>query len=648
MNLKKFYDKYFAFIFIFIFLVLSILLITHHELWRDEVHAWNIANTSESLSQFVYYMRQSEGTPYLWNFILFLASHFITKNIEIIKVIHLIVATASAFLILKFAPFNKIIKVLLIFGYFFFYEYAIISRNYALGILFILVFCILYKNKHKNILPISITLFFMGACNMYSFFISVFFILLLLIDFINERKNIFQKINKVSLSFSAIIVIAEMIMIYWQIGGQFTSNFATNPNFKVLLQSKLVNIKSLPSIIVNAFLPIPNNNINFWNSNFIVNSLSGLSLSLLILLSVILIIISVYLLNKKLRIIFIFCFIVIISFMLFFYFGSIRHWGHVFVLFIACLWLSKEGEKMTNFYMYKPRKIIFNIFIIFILSCSVLGSIISFYYDYKFPFSNAKNVAEYVKENYDLDDLVIVGHKNYTTEPVAGFLNKDFYYPQEKKFSRVFNMYSTGTISANEILSAGIELKIKNPNKNIIVLNDISNEIIKEDAANLDFDLKKVFLNAIVQDENYQLFLLNDNFSAKLVQRVDIENISANFININNCEINSKNNKLYIKALSDDPFFELNFKFPSLNEKDRYFIRIGIETFSGCDLELYYKRMNSNFNPDDLSTRKIFEGYNDVVIELKNINSLESLRVDPVNVRTECIIDKIEIYKSIN
>jgi len=140
MNLKKFYNRFFPYIFIIIFLALSILLITHHEFWRDEVHAWDIAKDSQSLSQFVHYMRQSEGTPYLWNFILFLVSHFISSNIEVMKVIHLTFSTAAAFLFLKFAPFNKLARVLFVFGYFSFFEYSIISRNYAMGIMLIFIF----------------------------------------------------------------------------------------------------------------------------------------------------------------------------------------------------------------------------------------------------------------------------------------------------------------------------------------------------------------------------------------------------------------------------------------------------------------------------------------------------------------------------
>ena len=161
------YKKYFPFIFTAVFLTISIALIYHHEFWRDEITTWHLGSENSSINEFIANMKNNVGHPYLWFFILYLISHFITQNPESMKIAHLAVSTISVFLILKYAPFNKIIRVMLIFGYFFFYEYSIVSRDYAIGVLFIIIFCVLYINKYKNILPISIVLFFIGQSNMY-------------------------------------------------------------------------------------------------------------------------------------------------------------------------------------------------------------------------------------------------------------------------------------------------------------------------------------------------------------------------------------------------------------------------------------------------------------------------------------------------
>jgi len=62
------------------------------------------------------------------------------------------------------------------------------------------------------------------------------------------------------------------------------------------------------------------------------------------------------------------------------------------------------------------------------------------------------------------------------------------------------------------------------------------------------------------------------------------------------------------------------------------------------ELVIYYKRTNSQYNEKDKSSIELRIGLNTVIIIVKNINKLERIRIDPVNLKTDCIIDKIEIY----
>ena len=79
-------------------------------------------------NEFIKTIDMNGNNTYSWFAILYFISHFITQNPESMKIIHLAISTVSVFLILKYAPFNKIIRAMLVFGYFFFYEYSIISR----------------------------------------------------------------------------------------------------------------------------------------------------------------------------------------------------------------------------------------------------------------------------------------------------------------------------------------------------------------------------------------------------------------------------------------------------------------------------------------------------------------------------------------
>jgi len=300
---------------------------------------------------------------------------------------------------------------------------------------------------------------------------------LLLIDFIKQRNNEFKKVNKISLSFSIVIALSEIVLVYWQIGGQFLGNFVQNSALKAIISGYLAKIKLMPTILLNSYIPIPVINLNFWNTNLLVNLLSKTNIIVTALIALIFVIISVLLLNGKLKAIFLVNLFVILNFMIIFYFGSIRHWGHIFILFFACLWLSKNDEEQPSFYTLKSRKLLLNIFIIMILACSLVGSVTAFYYDYRFPFSNGKNVSQYLKKNFNIDNILIIGYKNYTTETIAGYLDKDFYYPEEQKFSKVFNMSTRQQISANNFLSDTIKLKLQNLNKEILIINDKGSEL---------------------------------------------------------------------------------------------------------------------------------------------------------------------------
>ena len=98
-NKKDFWDKYFPFIITAAYLILGIILITRHEYWFDEIHAWVKASRSTSIPELVSWVRTYEGVPFTWHFILYFLSHFISDNLEGMKVVHLTLSTVSAFLI---------------------------------------------------------------------------------------------------------------------------------------------------------------------------------------------------------------------------------------------------------------------------------------------------------------------------------------------------------------------------------------------------------------------------------------------------------------------------------------------------------------------------------------------------------------------
>lgn len=121
-----------------VFLLIGGYTIAHHELWADELHSWNIAKGSNGFWDLIN-NRRYEGHPPGWYFICWVISKF-THQLMYMQLVHFVIAALAVFLVLFCSPFRLITRLLIPFGYYFLYEYAVLSRNYAIVV--VLTFCI--------------------------------------------------------------------------------------------------------------------------------------------------------------------------------------------------------------------------------------------------------------------------------------------------------------------------------------------------------------------------------------------------------------------------------------------------------------------------------------------------------------------------
>ena len=108
-------------------------MIINHELWRDELQAWRIATSSGSIDE-LFSNSRYEGHPAIWYLSLYLISR-LSDNPIAMQVLHILIGISATFVMCKYAPFSRWQKASLSFGYFMFFEYFIVSRNYAFGVL---------------------------------------------------------------------------------------------------------------------------------------------------------------------------------------------------------------------------------------------------------------------------------------------------------------------------------------------------------------------------------------------------------------------------------------------------------------------------------------------------------------------------------
>src|SRR5512138_361965 len=105
--------------------------LARHEMWHDELNSWDVARDAHSLPGLFANMH-FEAHPALWYLCLYLVTR-VTVDPRGMQLLHLVIATATAALIAWKSPFTTLERWLLAFGYFFVFEFAVISRGYALG-----------------------------------------------------------------------------------------------------------------------------------------------------------------------------------------------------------------------------------------------------------------------------------------------------------------------------------------------------------------------------------------------------------------------------------------------------------------------------------------------------------------------------------
>jgi hypothetical protein len=122
--------------------------IRYHEKWADEAQAWLIARDLDLRTIWFHELRY-EGSPGLWHTILWVAQHIFHAGYGAIGYIGLTFAIAGTAVLLFFAPFPRIVRWPLAFGYVMLYQYAVIARPYTLLPLFAFCAAIFFRDIRR-------------------------------------------------------------------------------------------------------------------------------------------------------------------------------------------------------------------------------------------------------------------------------------------------------------------------------------------------------------------------------------------------------------------------------------------------------------------------------------------------------------------
>lgn len=488
----------------FAYIAIEITGMLFHPMWRDEIHPWSMAGASSSIWDLLH-RKAIEGHPDLW-YILIYMLRIVSDNPLSMQLMHSAIAILTVFLVLKYAPFTRIQRGLLVFGYFYLFEYAIISRNYAIGLLLITLILILYRQRTKYLFLHALILFFLAQTNVYGLIFCIAFLMTWFFEFFFNTKLRDELLSrKVTSLISLTLILAGIAFSIYSIIPPATGYFASvsHVEFSKITMDDIIRALS---VAWKSWFPLPKLNLQFWDSNFISEWDIKLPLSLFLMF-------SAGVLFIKRPVIF-FLYITgmsgIIAFILLYYHGYIRHQGHAYILLISCLWLRgyyPESNSrfrlsfLNRYHDWLQRN--FRYLFLFMLAVQVLAAMYAVTVQFFVPFSAAKMTAGYI-EQHKLNRFMIAGDQDMALEPVAGYLKKEVFFFSRNAFSTYLIYDNLRILPERSSILVKADSLLKAHNDTILLV--MNYPLLTDSFVNL----KEIqsFEKSIRDDEIYYLYLL--------------------------------------------------------------------------------------------------------------------------------------------
>ncbi|UKO96082.1 hypothetical protein [Nostoc sp. UHCC 0870] len=487
---------------IIIFSVLGFIGVINHSMWRDELNPWLIVRDSESFGDLIANIRY-EGHPVLWYFSLaFLRK--IADNPLIMQIFHLTITIFSVSIFCLYSPFNYQQKFLFTFGYFPFYEYLVISRNYAFSMLFIFTFCAVFSSRKITYFYLAILLGLLANSSAYALFVSFSLSLTLLAEFCfdgEHRQQYFSQSRKHDLFLSAGIIVFSFLLSIYIIIPPVDSYLHGGLDDGWLIKLDIHHLlRSISRLFASYFLIVPKQK---W-----------LDLSICAGIALFIFALTLIKLVKKPFSIFLYivgnC--VILAFTYLRFAGAPRHFGHFYLILIAALWLGsyyKESSFLINKITMKEKVITLGqkwhyIALVLILYAQFFGGLYGFTRDLIIPFSASRETANYIKKS-ELQDEFIVASRDANMAAISGYLNRKLYYPELQRMGS-FTIFKQGRnpVEQPEILEQINSIfKSEADTKRILL---ILNKQLNVTANELKIIPIKNFDRAWVDSERYYLY----------------------------------------------------------------------------------------------------------------------------------------------
>lgn len=210
------------------FVAVTALSSAHHELWRDEGDVW-LAVRDDSLAG-IASRAPHAGTPVLW-YAMVKPLAELGLSPRSMAGLHLVIASSTAFLILFFSPFAPVTRIGIVFSYFLSYEWAVISRNYAVGAALLITLALVFRNPGRILLS-GFLLAALVNTSVHALAIGLVLYSGLIWRVIHGSQRSWRA--GLSLLIATVGLITAVVQLYPRSGGQFDGALIRHVNLEAL------------------------------------------------------------------------------------------------------------------------------------------------------------------------------------------------------------------------------------------------------------------------------------------------------------------------------------------------------------------------------------------------------------------------------
>jgi hypothetical protein len=485
--------------------------ILRHELWRDELQAWQIARASHGFHSLVHNTRY-EGHPLLWFGLLYPLAHA-HAGPGAMQLLQFFIASTTISVAVWRAPFTLLQKLLFVFGYFVLYEYGALTRSYGLGAMLLIVTLAIAATRDRRRWPVIGAL--LGLIALTSAFGAVVAVAVLLGLGVDERMR--KRAGTGSSSgaravlLGAALALTGLAVAYLQAGRppRDTGNYS---NWRTSIDVGLG--ASSVSSIWRALVPIPSLEHSYWNTNILSARAAVVGVLGFMLFVLVAWIFrdrpgsfAVWVGGVALVVGFLYARVGTAT--------ASRHIGHIFLCLVAAMWLAPtmtRSRVRSDRHGATPRfpgvpltrstdpVRVRSLAWTGLLVIQVIAGLFAVGLDLAYPFSNGRDVAEYIRSK-QLEHLEIIGLPDTAASTVAGYLDRPIYYLAGAR-SGTYIVWNT---ARNQLQPLEAVMRTQPPfgiGPPVLVL--VNRPLVDP---NLHVRLLAHFDNGIVRDEHFWLYI---------------------------------------------------------------------------------------------------------------------------------------------